>query len=431
MSNLIENPYNSSQQGQELLKAGKQFMERKRLRSEPKDPEARDYLKHDIEGIDDRVKKFLTPKQESKLKQARKCLAKRMIFGSKFKPEDMGKLQHVALGDVGINIIIQRDVDMEHVNKLISQWDPIAFGIVQLLQYMEEEKINYTFTCFDAQHRLLALYFLVIDGKFEGYDESNWQDYPVNALVFDADAINPVNNMIGEAKAQSGYLTCNGLNLQQDPYYIFRGHLNNYDRYNGKQIKDEHASFIHHTFRKNGLQFCVTSNKDKDKGKGDISIIDNFLKSVDFGLSSFSENKIVAIADFLKKSGSTDRRYGICGKWIMAVSTLINWIYQEDFQQNFNWDNFALYYNKYDVRGRKQPGLHFKKLFDTHKKFSLVYDITYNDKIGAMMLLYIFNNDTANTENSKPVYKFEPNKKTTGIRDTPLFDFLTETNFHV
>lgn len=424
----MENLNNSSQQGQAFLEEAEKYI--KKLRSKPSDADSRSYLKYDIKGINNRVEKFLTPKKQSKLEQARECLAQRMTFGSKFKPEDMGKLQQVVLGDVGINIIIQRDVDMDHVCNLISEWDPIAYGIVQLLQYMENEEMNYTYTCFDAQHRLLALYFLVIWGKFEGYDENNWQDYPVNALVFDADAINPVNNMTGEAKAQSGYLTCNGLSLPQDPYYIFRGHLNNYDRYNGKHIKDKHASFIHHTFKKHGLQFCVTSNKDKDKGRGDISIIDNFLKSVDFGLPSFSENKIVAIANFLENSGSTDRRQGICGKWIMAVSTLINWIYEEDIQQNFNWDNFALFYKKYGVSSRKQPGLHFKELFDKYKNGSNVYDITYNDKIGAMMLLYIFNNDIANTKNSKPVYKFEPNQQTAGIRHTQLFNFLTETRFH-
>jgi len=100
-----------------------------------------------------------------------------------YDPAQMGVPCYTPLGKHLTNEEVQRLKDISNIIKIATNYRFDFYGVVHCVKKTTSE----FFEDVDAQHRNSLLYVLIVKGLVKGYDESNWQDFPVPSIVYTTD----------------------------------------------------------------------------------------------------------------------------------------------------------------------------------------------------------------------------------------------------
>ena len=174
---------------------------------------------------------------------------KARLGGKTYNQTHFGELVLVLLGDVDLNIDIQRDEDIPHIAEtIIPKYDPrIALPV------MCTRLANGRYSAWEGQQTSLTFYVLYKAGIID--DKTL-----IQVKAFDETLAVPGSDLLGEAVGNSGFRVINGGGRKGvDAYHVFRSRVNGVRLYNSKYREDTQAEEIQIILEQNNMFPAKTS----------------------------------------------------------------------------------------------------------------------------------------------------------------------------
>jgi len=190
----------------------------------------------------DRV--FADPRIQQALNDVKKRLGNQTYEQAHF-----GELILAPVGDVDLNIDIQRDEDIPHIAEtILPKYDPrIALPV------MCTRLANGRYSAWEGQQTSLTFYVLYKSGIIDA-------DTLIQVKAFDETLAIPGSDLLGEAVGNSGFRVINGGGRKGvDAYHVFRSRVNGVRLYNSKFREDTQAEKIQVILEQNNMFPAKTS----------------------------------------------------------------------------------------------------------------------------------------------------------------------------
>ena len=164
------------------------------------------------------------------------------LSGEKYTHQHFGELIWAKIGDLDINIEIQRDEDAEHQANIIDRFDPrIAMPV------MATKLKNGRYSVWEGQQTSCLYYHLYTAGLIDG-------DFLVQVKAFDEDMVVPGTDLQGEAVGNYGFRQINGGGRKGiDAYHLHRSRVNGVRLYNSTFDEDVQSEQIQQILEKNNM----------------------------------------------------------------------------------------------------------------------------------------------------------------------------------
>jgi len=149
--------------------------------------------------------------------------------GIKFDPNSIPKGVMKPLKSILVPEEVQRLLDSAHCTSVLSKFDPRLTSPAYVVNVMNSGDL----LLFDTMHGTTTVTAMVRSGLFEGYDESNWQDFPYPCWIIETDE---------ESFAARAALYRNGEGSKPwEPYDYHRVYVRSFTLYNDAGPKDKYA----------------------------------------------------------------------------------------------------------------------------------------------------------------------------------------------
>lgn len=214
--------------------------------------------KDDIyQTLEDRVEQLLQdPDSKSTIDKAITELKQR-LNGEIFEAHHFGRLVHVPLYLLDINIDIQRDLIVSHIaDTILTKFDPRVFQPVNCTFI----KATGRYSAWDGQQSSAAVYILSLYKLIA-------PDFLVPCKVVDDDLTVPGSKLFGEASGNSSFRTLNNSRDPIDAFWMHRSRVSGVRNYGSELTEDLQAEEIQQVFEKNNMFPAKTTDGYGTKAK--------------------------------------------------------------------------------------------------------------------------------------------------------------------